>query len=241
MLRYGIIYVFLFFIYSFSFHFRSCNPARHTHTSKSHLKHPSQPLPPSPMNPAETTSLQQRPRSRSPCRRRAPPHLARKLLELHLDDVRPRHDHEPQVPRRHVHRDAVGGGPRRLGRLEALLRGGVAVLVGLGEDDVAVLFCWFLVSFRVGSDGRDGLSPGLGGTNGIDALELAPEDPAVGRRDAQVLVQQRGEVVPGLPLRRGLFHAASPYSSRPVAREAPSRVERRERGLEVDGMDCWWW
>lgn len=48
----------------------------------------------------------------------------------------------------------------------------------------------------------------MGGTNGVDALEVAPEDAAVGRRDAQVLVQQRGEVVPCLPLRRGLLHAA---------------------------------
>ena len=49
----------------------------------------------------------------------------------------------------------------------------------------------------------------MGGTNGVDALELAPEDAAVGGGDAEVFVQQRGEVVPGLSLRRRLFHAVT--------------------------------
>lgn len=66
--------------------------------------------------------------------------LTGKVLFFYLDDMLPRHDNKAQISVRHLHLD----GRRRgvgvvLGGAGALLDRGLSVLVGVGQDDVAVL------------------------------------------------------------------------------------------------------
>lgn len=65
--------------------------------------------------------------------------LARKLLQLHLDDVVARHDNEAEVARRHVkcNSGALGGLLREVPAHPLVRR--LAVLVRVSQHDVAVL------------------------------------------------------------------------------------------------------
>lgn len=65
--------------------------------------------------------------------------LACEVFLFNLDDVLPWHNDQAQIPVRHLHLDGARGGVGVLGSSSALLDGGLSVLVGVGQHDVAVL------------------------------------------------------------------------------------------------------
>ena len=84
-------------------------------------------------------------------------HLAGKLLYLDFDNMLPRYDNQTEISRGHIDLDC---GSRQGGRrclLSQLLSGGMAVLVGVLEDDVAFLY---ITHSHVGNDESSGARRG---------------------------------------------------------------------------------
>lgn len=67
------------------------------------------------------------------------PQLTDKVLLLDADDVLPGDDDQPEVAVRHVHLDRFGVRAGLLGCFGKLLGRGLAVFVGVRQDDIAVL------------------------------------------------------------------------------------------------------
>lgn len=67
------------------------------------------------------------------------PQLTDEVLLLDADDVFPWDDNQPEVAVRHVHLDGLGIGAGLGGCLEELLGRGLAVFIGVCQDDVLVL------------------------------------------------------------------------------------------------------
>lgn len=115
------------------------------------------------------------------------PQLADKVLLFDADNVLPGDDDQPEVAVRHVHLDRLGVRAGLLGCLGELLSRGLAVFIGVCQDDIAVLteedmsLVWLpnvLVRERRGVAGG---GVGLFFTHRISALEISPEHPLVGR------------------------------------------------------------
>lgn len=124
------------------------------------------------------------------------PQLAHKVLLLDAQDVLSGHDDQPEVAVRHVHLDRFGVRAGLLGCFGELLGRGLAVFVGVRQDDVAVLEGGG-IQVRSGVVKQHQWRAGSVCSHRISALEFAPEHPLVGRVYPEFPVEYRLEE--GLP------------------------------------------
>lgn len=118
-------------------------------------------------------------------------HLAGKVLDLDLDNVVAGYDDEAEVARGHVEVDAARLAGRCCGLY--LLGGGLTILIRVRQHNILILE---VVSLGVLMSG--GMGSERGPPHCVCALESTEEHAAIGSEDAEVLVEERSQVLASL-------------------------------------------